>query len=306
MTEISFRQTSPTEAGRTASTLVESLPWVRRHHKQIVVIKFGGNAMISPELQAAFAEDIAYLRYVGVKPVVVHGGGPQISNMLHRLGVKSEFRGGFRVTTKEAINVVRMVLQGQVNPELVSLINGHGPLAMGLSGDDGAIFAAAKKKLVLDGNEIDLGYVGEVVRVDPRAVLEQINAGRIPVISSIAPNIDAPGEFLNVNADTAAAALAAALNAEKLVLLTDVEGLYADWPNRDSLISSIAAPALRELLPSLESGMIPKMEACLAAVENGVDTATVIDGRVPHSVLVELFTNQGIGTEVTGDPSDAA
>ena len=306
MTEISFRETSPTEAGRTASTLVESLPWVRRHHGQIVVIKFGGNAMISPELQAAFAEDIAYLRYVGVEPVVVHGGGPQISNMLQRLGVKSEFRGGFRVTTKEAINVVRMVLQGQVNPELVSLINGHGPLAMGLSGDDGAIFSAAKKKLVLDGNEIDLGYVGEVVRVDPRAVLEQINAGRIPVISSIAPNVDAPGEFLNVNADTAAAALAAALNAEKLVLLTDVEGLYADWPNRDSLISSIAAPALRELLPSLESGMIPKMEACLAAVENGVDTATVIDGRVPHSVLVELFTNQGIGTEVTGDPSDAA
>ncbi len=305
MTDISYRQLSPAEAGKTASTLVESLPWVKEHHDQIVVIKFGGNAMISEELQAAFAADIAYLRYVGVNPVVVHGGGPQISEMLTRLGVESQFRGGFRVTTKEAINVVRMVLQGQINPELVSLINSHGPLAIGFSGDDGAIFSATRKTLEVDGDEVDLGYVGEVVNVDPAAVLEQLKAGRVPVISSISPNVDSPGEILNVNADTAAAALAVALGASKLVLLTDIEGLYADWPNRDSLVSSISAAALRDMLGDLESGMIPKMEACLTAVENGVKTATVIDGRVPHSVLVELFTDQGIGTEVMrGDEVD--
>lgn len=301
MSQISYRHPTPKRAQRTADTLVESLPWLKRYHEQIIVIKFGGNAMVNEELQAAFAQDIAYMRYVGINPVVVHGGGPQISEMLDRLDIPSEFRGGFRVTTAEALGVVRMVLQGKVNPELVSLINSHGPLAMGLSGDDGSIFAAQKMEIEVDGQLVDLGYVGEVVQVDPEPVLDQLASGRIPVISSIAPDIDSPGDVLNVNADTAAAALAVALGASKLLLLTDVEGLYADWPNRDSLIATITADELDERLSTLESGMIPKMQACLTAVRGGVETATVIDGRQPHSVLVELFTDKGIGTEVRND-----
>lgn len=298
MNQISYRDPAPDAARRTADALVESLPWLQRHHNQIVVIKYGGNAMVSEELQAAFAQDIAYLRYVGVQPVVVHGGGPQISKMLKRLEIPSEFRGGFRVTTQEALGVVRMVLQGIVNPELVSMINSHGPLALGFSGDDGSIFGARKLEMELDGQKVDLGFVGEIVRVDPGPVLEQLNFGRVPVISSIAPDLHSPGDVLNVNADTAAAALAVALGASKLVLLTDVEGLYADWPNKDSLIATITAKQLAERMESFQSGMIPKMRACLTAVDGGVETATVIDGRVPHSVLVELFTNKGIGTEV--------
>lgn len=301
MNQIAYRDRTPKRARRTADTLVESLPWLKRYHQQIIVIKFGGNAMISEELQAAFAEDIAYLRYVGINPVVVHGGGPQISEMLDRLEIPSEFRGGFRVTTEEALGVVRMVLQGKVNPELVSLVNSHGPLAIGLSGDDGSIFAAKKLEIEVDGETVDLGYVGEVVQVDPEPVLDQLGAERIPIISSIAPDIDSPGDVLNVNADTAAAALAVALGASKLVLLTDVEGLYADWPNKDSLIATITASELAERMETFESGMIPKMQACLTAVEGGVETATVIDGRQPHSVLVELFTDSGVGTEVRKD-----
>ena len=298
MTEVSYRFPAPEEARRFANTLVQSLPWLKRHNNQIIVIKFGGNAMVSPDLQEAFAADIAYLRYAGILPVVVHGGGPQITKMLDRLGVKSEFRNGYRVTTKETMDIVRMVLQGQVNPELVSLINSYGPLAVGLSGDDAGIFTAEKMTASADGQQVDLGMVGRVMQVDPGPVIDQLESGRVPVISSIAPNGEVPGEVLNVNADLAAAALAIALKASKLVLLTDVEGLYADWPNKDSLIAQISASELSARLPELESGMIPKMEACLTAVEGGVGTATVIDGRVAHSVLVELFTDAGIGTQV--------
>ncbi len=300
MSSLTYQLQAPEEARRFANTLVQALPWMKEHAGKIVVIKFGGNAMVDEELQEAFGEDIAFLRYAGLKPVVVHGGGPQITRMLDRLGIESEFKAGFRVTTPEAMSVVRMVLQGQVNPELVSLVNSHGPMAMGLSGEDAAIFTARKMKAVADGEEIDLGQVGEVITVDPSPVLDQLAAGRVPVISSIAPDSDQANRSLNVNADLAASALAVALQAEKLVLLTDVPGLYADWPNRDSLISSIGVDELREMLGSLESGMIPKMQACLQAVEGGVETATVIDGRVPHSVLVELFTDRGIGTEVRG------
>ncbi|WP_182142498.1 acetylglutamate kinase [Schaalia sp. JY-X169] len=301
MNSVTYHFQAPEEARRFANTLVQALPWMKEHSGKIVVIKFGGNAMISEELQKAFAEDIAFLRYVGVKPVVVHGGGPQISQMLDRLGIESEFRAGYRVTSLEAMNVVRMVLQGQVNPELVSLINSHGPMAMGFSGEDAAIFTAQKMSAQVDGEVVDLGQVGEVVAVDPGPVLDQLQAGRVPVISSIAPDQDQPGSALNVNADLAAAALAVGLGAEKLVLLTDVAGLYADWPNRDSLVASIQASELSAMLASLESGMIPKMQACLEAVRGGVPTATVIDGRVAHSVLVELFTDRGIGTEVRTD-----
>jgi acetylglutamate kinase len=298
MTDTRIQSTDPDEASRKAATLIESLPWLQRFRDQIIVIKYGGNAMVSDELQDAFAADIAYLRYVGVKPVVVHGGGPQISSMLDRLAIPSEFKGGYRVTSTEAISVVRMVLTGQINPQLVAKINAHGPLATGLSGEDAGLFGGRRRGVVVDGIEHDLGRVGDVVTVDPQPVLDQLAAGRIPVVSSIAPDLDTPGHSLNVNADAAASALAVALGAQKLVVLTDVAGLYADWPNRDSLVSHLTAEDLREMLPRLESGMIPKMRACLEAVEGGVGTAAIIDGRVPHSVLVEIFTENGIGTEV--------
>jgi acetylglutamate kinase len=281
-----------------AGTLIESLGWLKRFSGKTVVVKFGGNAMVSPELQKAFAADMVYLRYVGLKPVVVHGGGPQITAMLDRLGIPSEFRGGYRVTTPEAMEVVRMVLTGQVSRELVTLINEHGPLASAISGEDAGLFGGRKREAIVDGRAVDIGLVGDVVEVDPAAVLAELDAGRIPVVSSIAPDLDVPGQSLNVNADSAAAALAVALGAEKLVVLTDVAGLYRDWPNRDSLVSQITADELDELLPSLESGMIPKMTACLEAVRGGVPKAAIIDGRRPHSVLLEIFTDAGIGTEV--------
>jgi acetylglutamate kinase len=293
-----LQQTTPEEAAEKAAVLIESLPWLQRFRDRIIVIKYGGNAMISEELQDAFAQDIAYLRFVGAQPVVVHGGGPQISQMLDRLSIPSEFKGGYRVTSTEAIGVVRMVLTGQINPQLVAKINAHGPLATGLSGEDAGLFRGRRRGVVIEGVSHDLGYVGDVIGVDPQPVLDQLAAGRIPVVSSIAPDHDNPGHSLNVNADAAAAALAVALKAAKLVVLTDVPGLYADWPDRDSLVSHLTAAELRAMLPRLESGMIPKMQACLDAVDGGVETAAIIDGRQPHSVLVEIFTEQGIGTEV--------
>ena len=231
-------------------------------------------------------------------PVVVHGGGPQISHMLKALGIKSEFKGGLRVTTPEAMDVVRMVLTGKVSRELVGLINAHGPFAVGLSGEDGALFSAMQRKPIIDGSPTDIGLVGDVVSVDASAVEDLINAGRIPVVSSVAPNEDDATEVLNVNADSAAAALAAALGASKLVVLTDVDGLYADWPDRDSLIGRIGVENLRDMLPDLESGMRPKMEACVRAIDGGVPRAHIIDGRKPHSILNEIFTTDGIGTMV--------
>ncbi|MCJ2194209.1 acetylglutamate kinase [Micrococcus luteus] len=293
-----------------AEVLVEALPWIRRFAGTVMVVKYGGNAMVSEELRRAFAEDIVFLHHVGVHPVVVHGGGPQINAMLDRLGIASEFRGGLRVTTAEAMDVVRMVLTGQVGRELVGLVNSHGPYAVGFSGEDAGLLRARRTGAVVDGQEVDLGLVGEVTGVDPTAILDVIESGRIPVVSSVAPEIDDDGEptgqVLNVNADTAAAALAAALGAAKLVLLTDVEGLYADWPDRDSLISSLTAAQLRALLPSLASGMIPKMAACLAAVDAGVQRAHVVDGRRPHSMLLEVFTSAGVGTQVVPDAEPTA
>lgn len=298
MTDKELQVTDPIAASDRAATLIESLPWLKRYQGAIIVVKYGGNAMVSEDLQDAFAADMAYLRYVGIQPVVVHGGGPQISNMLDRLAIPSEFKGGYRVTSTEAISVVRMVLTGQINPQLVAKINAHGPIATGLSGEDAGLFSGRRRGVVVDGIEADLGRVGDVVQVDATPVLDHLAAGRIPVVSSIAPDLDHPGQSLNVNADAAAAALAVALGAQKLVVLTDVAGLYADWPNRDSLVSHLKASELREIMPSLQSGMIPKMQACLDAVDGGVGSAAIIDGRVPHSVLVELFTSNGIGTEV--------
>jgi acetylglutamate kinase len=288
-----------------AGALVEALPWLKRFSGRTVVVKYGGNAMTSPQLQAAFAEDVVFLRYAGVRVVVVHGGGPQITAHLDRLGVPSEFRGGFRVTTPETMQVVRMVLVGQVNSDIVGTLNAHGPFAVGLSGEDAHLFTAERRDALVDGEPVDIGLVGEVVDVQPQIVCALLDEGKVPVVATVARGHD--GEIFNVNADTAAAALAVALGAEKLVVLTDVEGLYADWPGSagggqtgtaTEVISELDADALEQVLPTLSSGMVPKMEACLHAVRGGVPRAHVLDGRVAHSLLLELFTDDGIGTMV--------
>ena len=279
-----------------AAALVEALPWLKSFSGRTIVVKYGGNAMTSPELQQAFAEDVVFLRYAGVRVVVVHGGGPQITAHLDRLGLQSEFRGGLRVTTPETMEVVRMVLVGQVNSDVVSLVNAHGPFAVGLSGEDAQLFTAERRDAVVDGELVDLGNVGEVVDVQPQIVTALLDEGKVPVVATVARGLD--GQLYNVNADTAAAALAVALAAEKLVVLTDVEGLFADWPASDEVISEVKADELEALLPSLSSGMVPKMAACLAAVRGGVPRAHVLDGRVGHSLLLELFTDEGVGTMV--------
>ncbi|HEU4808325.1 MAG TPA: acetylglutamate kinase [Homoserinimonas sp.] len=284
-----------------ARTLVESLPWLKHFRGQVIVVKFGGNAMVDEMLEQAFADDMVYLHHVGIHPVVIHGGGPQISAELERRGIPSEFRGGLRVTSAEAIDVVRDVLAGQVSHQLAAAINTHGDFAQPLSGETSGLFSGRRRGTVVDGQPVDLGLVGEVVGVDPTTVLELIAAGKIPVVSSIAPDADHPGHALNVNADSAAASLAIALGAAKLIMLTDVAGLYRDWPDRGSLVSQITVSELTELLPSLEAGMIPKMTACLDAVVGGVPKAAIIDGRVTHSTLVEIFSDRGVGTEVVPD-----
>jgi acetylglutamate kinase len=295
--------TDLTSATAKAAVLAEALPWLERFNGATVVVKYGGNAMTDDALKAGFAEDVLFLRLAGLRPVVVHGGGPQISSMLGRLGVESEFKGGLRVTTPEVMDVVGMVLVGQVQRELVGLVNEHGPYAVGLSGEDAHLFRAQRRTATVDGEQVDVGQVGDVVEVRPEFVVQLLDDGLIPVVSTVAR--DAAGVSHNVNADTAAAALAVALEAEKLVILTDVEGLYADWPDPQSLIATIGADRLRAMLPSLESGMVPKMEACLRAVEGGVPRATVIDGRVPHSLLLEVFTDSGIGTMVLPGDDEA-
>lgn len=282
---------------RKADTLIEALPWLAEYIGEIMVIKYGGNAMLDDERKAALAKDIAFLRIVGVKPVVVHGGGPQITSMLDRLDVHSEFKGGFRVTTPEAMDVVRMVLVGQVGRELVNLINQQGPFAVGMSGEDGRLFTATRRTTTVEGEEIDLGLVGDIAEVDPSGLIDLIDAGRVPVVASIAP--DEHGVVHNINGDTAAAALAAAIGAKRLVMLTNVAGLYANYPDPDSLIREISADDARALLPTLETGMIPKIEACLAAIDGGVRSATINDGTLPHALLLDIFTEEGVGTMVT-------
>ena len=308
-----------------AATLIEALPWLERFHGQVVVIKYGGHAMTEESLRMAFAQDVVFLRYAGLRPVVVHGGGPQISAHLDRLGMESTFRAGLRVTTPEAMDVVRMVLTGQVNRDVVGLINRHGPFAVGLSGEDAQLLTARRVAATTeDGQVVDIGHVGEVESVNPGAVSALIADGRIPVISTVARSDS--GEVLNVNADTAAAALAVALGAVKLVMLTDVPGLYADWPGKSpgaaesaengsqeaeggrppQVISELSVSALAAMLPGLTDGMIPKMRACLSAVRGGVPQAHVLDGRLPHAVLLEIFTDSGIGTMVVPDGEQRA
>ncbi|MBK4148754.1 acetylglutamate kinase [Corynebacterium macginleyi] len=279
-----------------ATVLAEALPWLQHFRDRIVVVKYGGNAMVDEELKKAFAADMVFLRTIGAKPVVVHGGGPQINSMLEKLGMEGEFKGGFRVTSPEIMDVVRMVLFGQVGRGLVNLINSHGPYAVGTNGEDAGLFRATKRLVDVEGEATDIGMVGDIVEVNPEAVNDIIEAGRIPVVSTIAPGSD--GEVYNINADSAAGALASALGAERLVILTNVEGLYTEWPDKGSLVSKIAIDQLSGLLGGLSSGMIPKMESCLKAVQGGVSAAHVIDGRIGHSVLLELLTPGGIGTMV--------
>jgi acetylglutamate kinase len=288
-----------------AATLHEALPYLARFHGATVVVKYGGHAMTDPVLAASFAADIVFLRYAGLRPVVVHGGGPQINAQLETLGIEAKFAGGLRVTTAETMNVVRMVLVGQVQRDVVGLLNAHGPFGVGLSGEDGQLFTAVRRPAIVDGKSVDIGFVGDICAVEPGVVTSLLDDGRIPVVSSVARGFDDDGNpcIYNVNADTAAAALAVALNAEKLVVLTDVEGLYADWSSGSSsstseVISALSADELETLLPTLSAGMVPKMEACLRAVRGGVPSAHVLDGRVPHAVLLEIFTDEGIGTMV--------
>jgi acetylglutamate kinase len=279
-----------------AETLIESLPWLQDFHGKVVVVKFGGNAMVDEQLTKAFAEDMAYLRFVGIKPVVVHGGGPQITARLAELGIETEFRNGLRVTTPEVMSVVKDVLRNQISSGLAELVEGAGAKALVLSGEDANLFRAERTTTSQTGEPLDVGLVGEVTQVNPRVVLEALATGVVPIVSTVAPGVNQ--ELLNVNADLAAASLAVALGAEKLLLLTDVAGLYSNWPNKDSLISEIRTSDLQQLLPNLESGMIPKMQACLNALAGGVPRAHIIDGRTPHSILLEIFTSSGVGTLV--------
>ncbi|HUB40624.1 MAG TPA: acetylglutamate kinase [Streptosporangiaceae bacterium] len=300
-----------TEAAGKAAALIEALPWLERFHGETVVLKYGGNAMTEDGLRRSFAQDVVFLRYAGLRPVVVHGGGPQINAHLDRLGMRSTFRAGLRVTTPETMDVVRMVLTGQVNREIVGLVNEHGPFAVGLSGEDAHLLTARRMQAEVGGEFVDIGEVGEVESVNPGAVAALLADGRIPVISSVARS--AEGGVLNVNADTAAAALAVELRAAKLVLLTDVAGLYPNWSGADAAsatqarpFSQLTADELAALMPGLSDGMIPKMAACLTAVRGGVPQVHVLDGRLPHAILLEIFTDSGIGTMVVPNSSPGA
>ncbi|MEO7571544.1 MAG: acetylglutamate kinase, partial [Acidimicrobiales bacterium] len=283
--------TTRAAAEERAAMLIEALPYIQRFRDRTIVVKFGGNAMVDPALATSFAEDVVLMRSVGLRPVVVHGGGPQISELMERLGMVPEFVDGHRVTDAETIDVARMVLVGKVNREIVAAINLHGPLAVGVSGEDAGLIRA-------EARHPDLGFVGDVHTINP-AILERLLAeDLIPVVSTIGS--DASGQAYNINADAVAGALATSLDAEKVIYLTDVEGLLADVADPSSLISHIEAPALQSLVDDgrLTGGMIPKITACLEAVANGVGSAHLLDGRVPHVVLLELFSDAGVGTMI--------
>lgn len=286
-------------ATEKASVLAEAMPWLLRFRGATVVVKYGGHAMVDEALQRDFARDITFMRLAGLRPVVVHGGGPQISEMLNRLEIPSEFVRGYRVTTPEALDVVRMVLTGQVQRHLVAHINSHGPFAVGVSGEDAGLFTATRAVVEVDGEQVDVGAVGAIASVDCTLIDSLLDNGMIPVVSSLACGDD--GQTFNINADEAAAALAVALGAAKLVVLTDVEGLYANWPDAQSVIAQVHVSELEAMLPDLEDGMVPKVSACVDAVLGGVPQAHIIDGRLSHALLLEVFTDSGIGTMVLPD-----
>ncbi|MGP3757275.1 acetylglutamate kinase [Streptomyces sp. IBSNAI001] len=273
-----------------------------RASRDVVVVKFGGHAMVDEDLQRSFAQDMVELWRTGVRPVVVHGGGPQINAMLDRLSLESHFEAGLRVTTPETMEVVRMVLTGRVQRDLVGHINTHGPLAVGMTGEDAHTMTAVRRPAWVDGRPVDIGLVGDVVDVNPGMLQLLLEQGHIPVVSPVARGED--GQVYNVNADLAASAVAVALGADRLVMLTDVEGLYANWPESTEVIERLTAEALDELLPGLASGMLPKMEGCLRAVRGGVRRAHVLDGRTPHAVLRGVLDEAGPGTTVVPDDGE--
>ena len=279
---------------KRAAVLVETLPYIQHFAGEVVVIKLGGNAMVDDELATQFAQDIVLMHSVGIKPVVVHGGAPQIGGMLDRLGMKSQFVDGLRVTDSDTLDIARMVLVGKVNRDIVSSINIHGPLAVGISGEDAGLITAKS-------HSKELGFVGEVQDVNPSLIEGLLKEGHIPVISSI--GADGNGQSYNINADTVASSLATALKAKRIIYLTDIEGLRADMDNPESHISKITTSNLKEMIESgtISGGMIPKAKACLEAIDAGVGSAHMIDGRVPHVILLELFTDSGIGTMVLPD-----
>lgn len=292
-------------AQRKSEVLVEALPWIRRFQGRTVVVKYGGNAMVDPGLQQAFADDIVFMASVGIRPIVVHGGGPQINAMLAGSGTPVEFRNGLRVTSPEVMEVVRMVLVGQVGRQLVGRINTFAPLAAGMSGEDSGLLSARRTRVVVDGEPVDMGLVGDIVGVNTDLINSMLDRGQIPVIAPVSPEVDeagrATGEVLNVNADVAATAIAQALRAEKLVMLTNVAGIYRTWPDPRTLIPDISVTELRALVPRLGEGMRPKAQALLDAVDGGVTSAAIIDGRIEHALLLEIFTTRGVGTMARRD-----
>ncbi|MGW4020926.1 acetylglutamate kinase [Streptomyces sp. NPDC005009] len=291
------------QARAKARSIGDALPWLVRHQGHTVVIKLGGHAMVDEELTAAFARDVVFLRCAGLRPVVVHGGGPRIDAELARRGLKSEYRAGLRVTPPPAMDVVRMVLAGQVQRELVGLMNRFGPLAVGMTGEDADTLTAVRHVPWIDGAPVDIGRVGDITHVNTGAVDSLLADGRIPVVSPLARSAE-DGLVYNVNADTVAAALATALRAEALVVLTDVSGLYAGRPWSGEVVPRLTAGELEKLLPELSGGMVPKMTGCLRAVRGGVGVARVIDGRMPHSVLLDMFTDDRVGTVIVPDPDE--
>lgn len=289
--------------GEKAAILVEALPYIKKFYGKTVVIKYGGHAMTDDGLKKAVLTDLVLMKYVGINPVIVHGGGPEISSMLERLQIKSQFFNGLRVTDDETMKIVEMTLAGGINKEIVSLINGFGSKAVGLSGKDAELFEARRKPARVnrpDGSVdmVDIGLVGEITKVNPQIIHTLISESYIPVVAPVA--LGQNGESLNINADHAAGALAVALNAEKLVILTDVEGILADRADKNSLISVIKINDLPDLIKQgiIDGGMIPKVECCTGALAGGVKTTHILDGRVAHSILLEVFTDKGIGTMV--------
>lgn len=285
-----------------AAILVEALPYIQEFYGKTIVIKYGGNAMVSDTLKEKVMQDIALMKYVGIRPVVVHGGGPEITEFLHKVGKESNFVSGLRVTDEETVEIAEMVLDGKINSEIVNILNRRGVKAVGLSGKDAGLIEAKKKlATVYEGEskrKVDIGYVGEVAKVDNGILLDLLNNGYVPIIAPIGVGED--GESYNINADYVAAEIAGALRAEKFLLLTDIEGVYRDFNDKSSFISSLTATEAKAYIKDgvIAGGMIPKVEACLKALSAGANKTHIIDGRLPHSIILEIFTSAGIGTQV--------
>ncbi len=282
-----------------ANILMEALPYIKEFYGKTVVLKYGGNAMVNEEIKEHVMQDIVLMKYVGINPVIVHGGGPEINKMLAKVGKKSEFTHGNRITDIETMEIVEMVLAGKINKDIVTRINKHGGKAVGVTGKDAEIILAEKKYIDHDGEKLDIGYVGEVKKINPKMIRILEENGYIPVISPI--GVDEAGNTYNINADYVAGELAAALQADKFVLMTDIKGLMRDLNADDSFISQISRKEVKELIAdgTISGGMLPKISACLTAIDKGAEKVHIIDGRIRHAILLELFTDEGIGTMIT-------